>query len=300
MRFAFRSFFAAALSCAALLAAPAPAQERYSPFVPSDQENVDRMLRLVDIRDGDVIIDLGSGDGRIPISAAKLNPTVRGIGVDLDEQLVAKSNAAANAEGLASRVTFVRQNAFDADLSKVTIIAMWLWPEVQHMLRPKIFREARPGTRVITNLFEIGNWPPDRTDKDGPQVNLWYVPARVEGNWSWEIVTPKGRRAYATVLEQRFQTVEGFVRVGDRRALLSDVKLAGADITFTLAMTIDGMGYTRHEFTGRADGDTIEGTVKISWAREGNDTEMEHLTLPWRAKRAQASAYFAPTGIGPK
>jgi hypothetical protein len=288
------------LAFAALAGAPAAAQERYSPFVPSEQENVDRMLRLAGIRDGDVVIDLGSGDGRIVLSAARVNPTVRGIGVDLDEKLVEKSNAAARAEGLADRVKFLRQNAFDADLSKVTVIAMWLWPEVQHMLRPKIFREARPGTRVITNLFEIGNWPPDHTDKDGPQVNLWLVPARVDGYWSWDLVTPKGRRSYAAVLEQRLQSVEGFVRVGNRRALLTDLKLRGEEITFTLAMTIDGSGYTRHEFTGRANGDVIEGVVNVSSAREGDDGEMESSIVPWRAKRVRESAYFAPTGLGPK
>jgi hypothetical protein len=301
MRFEFRPVFVAAwLALTALVAAPAAGQERYSPFVPSEQENVDRMLRLADIRDGDVIIDLGSGDGRIVISAARANPTVRGIGVDLDEKLVEKSNAAVRAEGLADRVQFLHRNAFDADLSQVSIIAMWLWPEVQHMLRPKIFKEARPGTRVITNLFEIGNWPPDHADKEGPQVNMWIVPARVEGYWSWELVTPKGRRAYYAILEQHFQNVEGFVRAGDRRGLVSDIKLRGAEITFTLAMTLDGSGYTRHEFTGQVDGDAIEGTVRISSPREDDETEMDNSVLPWRAKRTQDSAYFAPTGVGPK
>jgi hypothetical protein len=294
------ALIAACLALAALASAPVAAQERFSPFVPSEQANVDRMLRLAGIRDGDVIIDLGSGDGRIVLSAARANPTVRGIGVDLDEKLVETSNAAARAEGLAERVQFVRQNAFDADLSQVSIIAMWLWPELQHMLRPKIFNEARPGTRVITNLFEIGNWPPDQTDKDGPQVNMWIVPARVEGYWNWELVTPKGRRAYAAILEQRLQSVEGFVRVGDRRSLIGDIKLRGEEITFTLSMTLDGSGYTRHEFTGRAKGDAIEGTVKVSWPKEGDETEMENSVLPWRATRSQNSAYFAPTGVGPK
>ena len=293
----FRRFrFAALLILPFLLATPASAQERFSPFVPSDQANVDRMLQLANIRDGDVIIDLGSGDGRIVLSAARLNPTVRGIGVDLDEKLVEKANAVAKAEGLADRVQFLHQNAFDADLSKVTVIAMWLWPEVQHMLRPKIFHEARPGTRVITNLFEIGNWAPDQMDKDGPQVNLWFVPARVEGNWSWELAPDGIKRAYASIFEQRLQLVEGFLRVGSRRALLSDVKLRGDEITFTVSMTLERTGFTRHEFTGRVRGDTIEGVAKISWPKKENDTDMESRVVPWRATRTQTSAYFAPTG----
>ena len=105
MLFDIRPALAAAwLSCAALVAGPCSAQERYSPFVPSEQGNVERMLRLAGIRDGDVIIDLGSGDGRIVLTAARTNPTVRGIGVDLDEKLVEKANADAKAEGLADRV----------------------------------------------------------------------------------------------------------------------------------------------------------------------------------------------------
>jgi SAM-dependent methyltransferase len=299
MRFAFPRLFAT-LSLAAALAGPAAAQERYSPFVPSEQANVDRMVQLANIRDGDVIIDLGSGDGRIVLTAARLNPTVRGIGVDLDEKLVEKANAAAQADGLADRVKFVHQNAFDADLSQVTIIAMWLWPEVQHMLRPKIFREARPGTRVITNLFEIGTWAPDQVDKDGPQVNLWFVPARADGYWSWELAHDGVKRNYSAIFEQRLQLVEGFLRVGDRRALLSDVKLRGEELTFTVSMTLEGTGFTRHEFTGRVRGDAIEGVVKVSWPRTENDAEMESRVLPWRAMRSQTSAYFAPTGRNAK
>ena len=291
---------AASLSCAVLLAGPCAAQERYSPFVPSEQGNVERMLRLAGIRDGDVIIDLGSGDGRIVLTAAKANPTVRGIGVDLDEKLVEKANADARAQGLADRVKFVHRNAFDADLTGVTIIAMWLWPEVQHMLRPKIFREARPGTRVITNLFEIGSWPPDQTDKDGPQVNLWVVPARVEGYWRWELPLGATKRVYSAVLEQRFQSVEAFVRVGNRRAIASDVKLRGEEITFSLSLTPEGAPYTRHEFTGRVRGDAIEGTVRVSAPREDDGNELENKVLPWRAVRTRDSAYFAPTGTAAK
>jgi hypothetical protein len=301
MLFDIRPALAAAwLSCAALVAGPCSAQERYSPFVPSEQGNVERMLRLAGIRDGDVIIDLGSGDGRIVLTAARTNPTVRGIGVDLDEKLVEKANADAKAEGLADRVKFVHRNAFDADLSGVTVIAMWLWPEVQHMLRPKIFREARPGTRVITNLFEIGSWPPDQTDKGGPQVNMWLVPARVEGYWRWELPAGAAKRVYSAVMEQRFQTVEAFVRVDNRRGMASDVKLRGEDIAFSLSMTLEGSGYTRHEFTGRVIGDAIEGTVRISSPREDDESEVENKVLPWRATRVRESAYFAPTGTAAK
>src|SRR5262249_23290738 len=121
------------------------AQERFSPFVPSDQENVERMLKLAGLRDDDVVVDLGSGDGRIVLTAAKMNKKLRGFGVDVDEKLVKEANATAKTQGVADRVQFLHQNAYDAELEKATVIAMWLWPESQRMLRPVVMAKARPG-----------------------------------------------------------------------------------------------------------------------------------------------------------
>src|SRR5207253_126073 len=126
------------------------AQEVFSPFVGSQPDNVERMVRLAKLKAGDVVVDLGSGDGRIVFAAAKSNPKVRGWGVDLDARLVKDSNEAARKAGLANRVEFFQQNVFDADLSKVDVIFMWLFPELQRLLRTKILAEARPGTRVVT------------------------------------------------------------------------------------------------------------------------------------------------------
>lgn len=123
-------------------------QERFSIFVGSDPTNVERMIKLAELRDDDRIIDLGSGDGRIVIGAALAHLKIEGIGVDIDPKLVSESTTAASKAGVGERVRFMRQNVFDADLSKVSVIFMWLWPEMQTMLRPKILAEARPGTRV--------------------------------------------------------------------------------------------------------------------------------------------------------
>jgi hypothetical protein len=125
----------------------AVAQERFSIFVPSEQDNVERMLKLAQLRDDDVVVDLGSGDGRIVLTAARMNRKLRGWGVDIDEKLVKESNAAAAAQGVADRVQFFHQNAFDADLREATVISMWFWPEMQRLLRPVILARARPGTR---------------------------------------------------------------------------------------------------------------------------------------------------------
>lgn len=288
-----RCFVALAL----VFASHALAQERFSIFVGSDPSNVERMLKLAGLRDDDTVIDLGSGDGRIVIGAALLNPKLRGIGVDIDAKLIAEATASGQKQGVAERVRFIHQNAFDADLSNVSVIFMWLWPEMQTMLRPKILAEARPGTRVVTNVWDLGSWQPDRTDTEGAQISLWVVPARIEGNWQWELPVRGAKRSYSAVVEQRFQKAEGFVRVGNRRALLRDVKLDGDDIRIGLDMTIDGAGFARHELTGKVNGNTIEGSARITLRSEQNRGAEETIVLPWRAQRQPQSAYFAPTGL---
>jgi hypothetical protein len=161
------------------------------------------------------------------------------------------------------------------------------------MLRPVIMAHARPGTRVITNLWDLGDWwPPDAEDMNGARVAMWVVPARVEGYWGWELTISGRRYSYAAITEQRFQKVEGVVRAGNRRELLHDIKLRGDDISFSLALTLDGIGFARHTFRGKVRGDRIDGTVSITQP-PNHDKPLE---LPWRATRGATSAYFDPTG----
>lgn len=287
---------ALALVVTGLASSPVPAQERYSPFVGSAQENVERMVRLARLRAGDTVVDLGSGDGRIVIAAARANEGVRGWGVDLDPKLVEESNAAARAAGLEKRVQFYRRNAFDADLRKADVVFMWLWTEVQRMLRTKILAEARPGTRIVTNLWDLGSWEPDEVDENGP-VRLWIVPAQVAGNWAWTLPLQGQRRNYAAVLEQQFQKVEGVLRTGDRRGIVHDLRLRGEDISFTIAMTMDGLGYVSQRYTGKVKGTRMEGKVAVMMATQPGSDDYRTRELPWRAVRMKGSAYFAPTGL---
>ena len=285
------------LLAAALLDGTARAQERFSIFVGSDPSNVERMLRIAQLRDDDVVTDLGSGDGRIVIGAALKNSNLRGIGVDIDAKLVAEAAEAARGQGVAERVQFTRQNAFDADLSKVSVIFMWLWPEIQVMLRPKILAEARPGTRVVTNVWDLGSWQPDEVDQDGPPVSLWIVPARVEGYWSWDLAVEGVKHSFSTILEQRFQRAEGFTRVGNRRGVFREVKLRGDAISIALDMTLEGAGYTRQEFTGKVRGDAIEGNVRVTLPVTKDRKSEQVIVLPWKATRVDTTAYLAPTGL---
>ena len=265
-------------------------QERFSFFHPSSPESVERMLTLVELRDDDVVIDLGSGDGLIPLTAARMNPRLRGQGVDIDPKLVKESNARAVKAGVGDRVRFEHRNAFDVDLREATVVTMWLFPELMRLLRPVILERARPGTRVVTSTWDLGTWKPDKVDGMEPSIYLWIVPARVAGGWNWDLTVSGKKISYGAVLEQNFQVIEGSARAGDRREVLTTPTLRGADIAFTLNITLEGVGLTTHEFSGKVDGDQIVGTAKLS------STKLEALTLPWRARRTKEPRYFAPTG----
>ena len=235
-------------------------------------------------------MDLGSGDGLIPLTAARMNARVRGRGVDIDPALVEYANERARSEGVADRVHFEHRNAFDADLRDATVVTMWLYPELLSLLRPIILERARPGTRVVTSTWNLGSWQPDEMSNVGTPIYLWIVPARIAGGWDWDLNLAGRRFRYASVIDQHFQRVEGVVRTGDRREILNALTLRGIDLTFTLNITLDGVGLTSHEFSGTVSGDQIVGTVKVT------PTGRPTVTLPWRARRTERSAYFKPTG----
>jgi hypothetical protein len=269
---------------------PGP-QERFSLFHPSTQESVERMLTLAELRDDDVVVDLGSGNGLIPLTAARMNRRLRGWGVDINQQLVNESNQTALDEGLADRVRFYYQNAFDVDLSEATVVTMWLFPEFMRLLRPVILDRARPGTRVLTSTWNLGEWEPDETNSDGGvSVYKWIVPAKVGGAWQWTASVGNRQYRYSAFTEQHFQKVEGVVRVGDRREVLEKMTLRGEDVSFGLRITLDGLGAVVHEFAGKVRGNQIDGTMKVT------PPERATLTLPWRAERTDRSDYFSFTG----
>lgn len=295
-----RSFLSAVAVAAALKSVAARAQERFSPFVGSNPENVTRMVELAAPKAGETVIDLGSGDGRIVFAATQGRPGVRGIGVDINAELVTKANAAAKEQKLADRVQFLHQNVFDADLSKVDVIFMWLFPELMRLLRPKILREARPGTRLVAATWDMGPWwPADATD-DPPgsfmTIRQWVVPARIEGSWEWEISLRDRSYRFEALLEQRMQQAEGQIRVANRRELLQNMTLRAAALAFTTQITLPGTGYARLSFNGNVQGDAIEGTIEAQIPKRGEDNETETVRLPWRARRSAGTAYFAPTG----
>ncbi|KJS38398.1 MAG: hypothetical protein VR70_10120 [Rhodospirillaceae bacterium BRH_c57] len=222
------------------------------PFVPTPQPLVDRMLEMAEVGPDDYLIDLGSGDGRIPITAAREHGT-RGLGVDLNPERVEEAQAAAREAGVEGTVEFREEDLFDTDISQATVLTMYLLPRVNLQLRPRILEELAPGTRVVSHAFDMDDWEPDARDRvNGQRAYLWIVPAKVAGQWQMG-GGPHGPVTLA--LAQKYQHIEGEAMTEDGTTLpLQNATLRGAEIRFTLASP-DGMS---QEYAGRVEGDTIE------------------------------------------
>src|SRR5678815_1135021 len=184
----------------ALAAGQSPAQELSKlPYVPTPQIVVDEMLKMANVTAKDFVVDLGSGDGRMILTAAK-NFKANGLGVDIDSKLVELSNKAAKAQGLDDRAKFVEQDMFKADISKATVITLYVLPDFMEKLRPKLLRELKPGTRIVAHDYYMSDWYPDRqAELNVPEkkaangtekayLYLWTVPAVIQGDWrmNWD------------------------------------------------------------------------------------------------------------------
>jgi hypothetical protein len=275
----------------ALLAPAALAQDGRGDvvYVPTPQVTVDEMLRMAKVGPGDYLIDLGSGDGRIVITAAK-KLGARGFGVDLDTYLLKIANDSARKEGVADRARFVEQNLFETDLSPATVITSYLLPEMNLKLRPKLLA-LKPGTRIVAHDYDLDDWPPDvRKILDVPgktvghpgksHVYLYIVPARMAGEWRSQVVHGRDNVPYEFSFDQDFQFVEGVARVGGRQEKIPEFKLAGDRLEFATRLNVRGQ-LLDHRFAGQVKGDTIEGTLSV-----GRGTAQR--TQPWSAKLAQA------------
>ena len=158
-----------------------PPQEQRAPdviYVPTPPEVVAEMLRMADVQPGDVIYDLGSGDGRIPITAAR-QYGVRAVGIDIDPQRIAEAKANARAAGVTDKVRFIQGDLFEADISDATVVTLYLLNSLNEKLRPKLLRELKPGTRIVSHDFQMGDWKPEKTATvSGRTIYFWTVPAK--------------------------------------------------------------------------------------------------------------------------
>ncbi len=258
------------------------------PYVPTPPNVVDAMLEMALVNSNDYLIDLGSGDGRIVIEAAKKHGA-RGMGVELDVNLVFTANEDAKRQGVAGRVTFVRGNLFNIDIGKATVLTMYLLSGINLQLRPRILSQMRPGARVVSHDFDMGEWKPDLkreiavpNKSYGPpvsQVYLWYVPANIAGKWQWRLPVGGTTRLYEATVNQWFQELGSEALVDGSSATGHGAKLRGDLITLTLEREFFGQK-VRHEFSGRVEGDKVIGRARISGGGE-------HATLDWEATRVE-------------
>jgi SAM-dependent methyltransferase len=235
-------------------------------WVPTPDALVERMLDMAKVTAHDYVVDLGSGDGRTVIAAAKRGARARGIEYNADMVAVARRNA--DAAGLAGKATFEQGDIFATDFRDATVVTMYLLSSLNLKLRPTLLA-MKPGTRLVSHAFTMGEWDPDETATvDGYSAYLWIVPADVQGRW--EARMPNG--AFSMTLEQTFQKVQARANARGRTLEIANVLLAGPELSFT---TTDEAGRTLR-FRGTVVGDTIEGMV------DGAETTLSR----WSAKRA--------------
>jgi Methyltransferase domain len=276
----------------------AHAAESSVPYVPTPQEVVERMLEMARVGPQDYLIDLGSGDGRIVVTAAKKFGT-HGFGVDLNPVRIKESVENAASAGVSDRVAFHQRNLFDTDLGEATVITMYLLPRVNLLLRPKLL-ELKPGTRIVSHDFDMDDWKPDESaimdvkEKYGSapgnsSVYFWIVPAKAGGAWHWQLTFGGKPQAYELALEQKFQVISGTVRVGGRSVALQDARLRGDEISFNFSADVNGSPL-KHAFSGRVIGNAINGTVNLSGSRTQGQFD-------WNATRSAKSARSAGTAL---
>ena len=269
------------VALAVLAFAPALAQEPKDniagPYVPTPWVIVDAMLKLADIRADDVVYDLGSGDGRLVITAAK-RYKARGVGVELQPELIELANAGAKKEEVADRVKFIQGDLFETDIREATVVTLYLLPRFVTRLVPRFMAELRPGTRIVSHDYPLSPWKADKdVSMDVPEkefisgttwTRLYYyvVPARIRGEW--ELILPKqlARGPLSLEVNQEPHTVGGLVSDGRSEDYLRDMQVLGEKVSFGLLYNGRMMA-----FEGKAAGDTMSGEVsakgvKGSWS----------------------------------
>lgn len=281
--------FAFACLAAALPAFAQNAPKLDVPFGPTSFTTTDTMLRVAGVTARDFVIDLGSGDGRINIQAARALGA-RGIGFELDPALVGLSREFAKIAGVSDKVEFREQNLFSADLAKATVVTLYLGPEVTPRVAPKLLAELRPGTRLVSHNWKLGDWPPDLTvsgRQHGSTVYFWWVPAKIAGVWRG---TLPGGRTLTLDLRQRYQEVDGDAAIPGSKAVVRDARLEG--VAFSFLVQEEERGEFRfRRFAGTVDGDTLRGHFRT----ENPPAEAAFtMTRTVRAEPGPAGAWRAP------
>lgn len=261
------------LAIAVLLTSPALARD--VPFVPTPEPVVEAMLDMAEVGPDDVVLDLGSGDGRIVVAAAQRG--ARAMGVDIDPRRIAEARENAARAGIEDRTQFIQGDLFEAGISPASVVTMYLLPEVNIRLRPRLLDELTPGTRVVSHDFDMGEWLPDQTavvPGDGSTIHMWIIPARVEG--AWLLDAGDGGENWRVELAQSFQHLTGTAQRGGESVQLAEGRLLGEEV---MLQWPDG-----RQFMGRVDqgGRMMAGSIEA----DGQLAEMpDDISGQWQAVR---------------
>jgi methyltransferase family protein len=260
-----------------------PAQELSKlPYVPTPQIVVDEMLKLANVTAKDFVVDLGSGDGRMIITAAR-DFKAHGMGVDIDPKLVDLSNKQAKTDGVEDRVKFIEQDMFKADLSKATVVTLYVLPDFMERLRPKLLSELKPGTRIVAHDYYMSEWYPDRqfsltvpekvkaNGTDKAYLYLWIVPSVVRGNWRMEFGSGSRRQLIVLEFEQHYQMIHASAENILGQMKIDNPLLRGQEISFDLLL-----GANPYRFTGKVSDSKMEGTAVTPGGTR---------PIPWRATK---------------
>lgn len=238
---------------------PLSAQDLDVPYVPTPNEVVEKMLDIAQVQSDDYVIDLGSGDGRIVIAAAKRGAS--GHGIDLDPERIAEARKNARKEKVDDKVLFKEQDIFETDISEASVITMYLLPSVNKKLRPELLDELQPGTRVVSHSFDMGDWEPDREVTLSSEntsrthtIYYWVIPAKVDGGWNWTV----NGKDFTMEVDQQYQNIT--ISLSDENGTSYDIQekeLEGDRISFRAVN-----GDQHYIYSGRVDGDTVKGTVQ--------------------------------------
>jgi SAM-dependent methyltransferase len=231
-------------------------------FEATPMDVVEAMLKMAEVTKDDLVYDLGCGDGRFVIMAAK-KFGARGVGVDIDPERIRESNENARREGVTDRVKFIEADLFKTDIRGATVVTLYLLNELNLELRPKLLSELEPGARVVSHTFDMGDWEPDTMGQmRNKTIYYWVVPANVAGTWRWHLASSTDEVGDALVLNQEFQEVRGKCTVQWRPLRIREVRLRGDQLSFRVRYNVEGQNVLMR-FKGRVSGDKIKGTVDI-------------------------------------
>ena len=261
------------LAAALTLALPAAAQPKdkdYEPqvgqagkdviWVPTPDDVVERMLRMAQVTPNDYVVDLGAGDGKIAIAAAK-KFGARALGIEYNPEMAKHAQRNVEKAGVTARARIIQGDIFVTDFTQASVVTMYLLPALNLKLRPQILA-MRPGTRVVSHSFNMEDWEPDETSNlDGRRAYFWLVPANIAGTWNLE----SGGERHELALEQRYQKVDGSITLKGMQAGLRDTRLRGAALSFAY---VDQNGM-RRDFSGRVNGNRMEGSFRAENGAEG-------------------------------